>query len=184
MGFVLGTAAGFGVPIFATGLTQPGAALALGSASSFLGQIFTNGLTGRPPWQDFSITSTVITGSMLFPGSGVYQAFRQATATTLGDAGSVTLASMITGSMQGTLTGLARISGNSIATNRFGTPSVSQSSVGPTTGGVSNIPNYSQSLAQYSQVNVRGSGGAPAGGGFVLYPNKPNLNMMQTVYAK
>jgi len=28
------------------------------------------------------------------------------------------------------------------------------------------------------------SGGASAGGGFVLYPNKPNTNMMQQVYSK
>ncbi len=34
------------------------------------------------------------------------------------------------------------------------------------------------------QIPTSNFGGSSAGGGFVLYPNKPNTNMMQQVYSK
>jgi hypothetical protein len=39
-------------------------------------------------------------------------------------------------------------------------------------------------LNSYDQVSTNTFGSSAAGGGFVLYPNRPNTNMMQSVYSK
>ncbi|MFC5769746.1 RHS repeat-associated core domain-containing protein, partial [Thauera sinica] len=180
-GFVVGAGVGAVTPWLSHQVGATAATLLVGGASSAAGQLSGNVVTGQTPGTNFSWGAVAgsATGNVL--ASVPAKLVGNAAATSVGTSvtwGSrsltiVTPTVQHTGSTfraltEGAIGGTFEAGGQAIENMLFPTPPAGDASSG------------SQTLQSFQQL----SASQGAAGGFLLYPNKSNTNMMQSVYVK